>query len=86
MSGCACGDCPGDFERERQPKAIGTVRRPERFEGDGIEAGAADAGGGRVEEAFWDFRFQISEVRWSVSDERTRCAAFNLKSEMINLK
>ena len=59
-------------ERERQAKAIGTVRRPERFEGDGIKARTADASGGRIKKAFWDFRFQNSEVRWSASDERTR--------------
>jgi hypothetical protein len=73
-------------EGERQREAIGAVRRPKRFEGDGIKAGTADASGGRVEEAFWDFRFQILEGRWSAPDERVRCTAFNLKSEMINLK
>jgi hypothetical protein len=62
-------------ERERQPKAIGTVRRPEGFEGDGIKAWTADARGGRIKQAFWDFRFQNSEVRWSAPDERTRCTA-----------
>jgi hypothetical protein len=73
-------------ECERQAEAIGAVRRPQRFESDSIKAWAADARGGRVEEAFWDFRFQISEVRWSVPEERTRCTVLNLKSEMKNLK
>jgi hypothetical protein len=57
---------------ERQPKAIGTVRRAERFEGDGVKPGTADASGSRIKKAFWDFRFQNSEVRWSAPDERTR--------------
>jgi hypothetical protein len=48
---------------ERQPQAISTVRGPERFERDGVKARAADASGTCIKKAFWDFRFQNSEVR-----------------------
>jgi len=69
-------------ECERQPEAFRAIGRAQRFEGDGVKAGTADARRGRVEETFWDFRFQISDFRLGAGS-RTKS---NLKSEMKNLK
>jgi len=52
------------IEGERLAQHPGAIDRPERFQRHSIQAAPPDAGGGGVEQRFWDFRFQVLDFRW----------------------